>query len=326
MRTITTGFASAILALTLSATITGQGHAQAAPVAPPSPPAAQADSACGRPLSAAALLEWRNLGGEQGRLGCATAPETATSASPQGSPARAAMFGDRGMIVLHTGGPRAGQAYAVAGCFYRLYVQYGASSGWLGLPVADATNTPDGSHQEFEGGSMDYARAYDACEATHAADTPAPAPAQAPLPAGEALTLDVYEDPAGAERLSLAAPTAVLKALAAGYRKGAAQGRVMTEPRDGAIALKLFLNESGGLRESLANPLSEQEALSRGYVFDGLQGYVWAAPRPGRLTLKLFRAPDTGRAWLTATPAEEALANAKGLVFVRVEGYADPAP
>jgi hypothetical protein len=324
MRMMTTGFASALLAVSLTATIAGRGHAQAAPAAPVTPPIVPADTACGRQLSAAALLEWRNLGGEQGRLGCATAPETTTSVSPQGSAARAATFGDRGMILLHTGGARAGQAYAIAGCFYRLYIQYGASSGWLGLPVADAINTPDGSRQEFEGGSMDYARAYDACEATHATETAAPA--QTAVTASETLTLDVYEDPTGTERLSLAAPTAVLKALAAGYRKGATQARVMTEPRDGAIALKLFFNESAGLRESVANSLSEQEALSHGYAFDGGQGYIWAAPHPGLLTLKLFRAGATGRSWLTASSGEEAQAVAAGLVFVRVEGYADPAP
>src|SRR5207248_11516725 len=125
--------------------------------------------ACGHPLSETVYNVWNDLGGADGRLGCATTSDVATSTSPKGSMAEVAVFGQNGEIVLHTSGPRAGQAYAVWGCFYRLYVQFSGTGGWLGLPIADPVNTPDGSTQDFEGGMMRYTRAYRDCEATRAA-------------------------------------------------------------------------------------------------------------------------------------------------------------
>ena len=46
--------------------------------------------------------------------------------------------------------PSTGKAFAVAACD-RLYVQYGGVSGWLGLPISDAINTPDGQRQKIRG-------------------------------------------------------------------------------------------------------------------------------------------------------------------------------
>ncbi len=283
-------------------------------------PAVTPPKACGLTLSDAVLSAWRDQGGESGRLGCATAVETPTSTSPVGSAARAAVFGQNGEIILHVSGPRAGQAYAVAGCFYRLYVQFGGSSGWLGLPVDEAINTPDGSRQAFEGGMMRYTRAYDDCEAT-----PTPKTAPPPVTVTEA-TLDVFEDAATGDRLSLASPGTVAEASSAGYQRLRAQAKVLSEAAPGATRLKFYRNEARGLAETLATPQSERDALAAGFEFEAGQGYVWTEPRPGAVALKQFVDPLSGRTRLTAGAQDESDALARGYRFVRVEGYADPAP
>lgn len=130
--------------------------------------------ACGVTLSAPILGKWAALGGAQGRLGCPTAPDGDTAASPQGTAARQAIFRS-GAILLHASGLHAGEAFAIWGCPFRLYFQYGGPSGWLGLPLADAVNTPDGQRQIFEGGEMRYLRAPDTCAAEPPA-TPSPRP------------------------------------------------------------------------------------------------------------------------------------------------------
>jgi hypothetical protein len=265
---------------------------------------------------------WRDLGAEGGRLGCATAKETPSSNSPQGSAARIAVFGLNGEIVLHASGPHAGQAYVVSGCFYRLYVQFGGTGGWLGLPLADAENTPDGSRQSFEGGSMQHGRAFDGCEATPSPATTSPAAAVSP----EAETpLDVFENPTTGDRLSLASPGSVAQVLAAGYQKLRSQARVLTDSQPGATRLKLYEDAAHDLHVVLATAQSERDAQGAGFVFEAGQGFVWTDPRPGAVALKQYREPTTGRTRLTAGQADESEAIAKGYEFVRIEGYADPA-
>jgi hypothetical protein len=278
--------------------------------------------ACGFALSAPVYDAWQGLDGESGRLGCATARESNSSSSPQGSGARVAVFGQNGEIILHLSGPHAGQAYAVSACFYRLYVQFGGTGGWLGLPLGDAENTPDGSRQKFEGGSMKYGRAFNQCEAT-----PAEAPAQPPaaIPAEAQTPLDVFENPTTGDRLSLASGGSVAQAEAAGYQKLRGQARVLAEARPGATRLKLYENEARGLYVVLAAPQSESDALADGFVFEAGQGYVWTDPRPGTVALKQYRDQATGRTRLTAGEIDESEAAAKGYAFVRIEGYATPA-
>jgi hypothetical protein len=279
-------------------------------------------TACGATLSEPVMNVWRDLDGATGRLGCPTSREQPSSTSSHGSASRVAVFGLNGEIVLHASGDRAGQAFAVSGCFYRLYSQFGGPSGWLGLPVAEAENTPDGSRQDFEGGSMRYARAIDECEATPAAPTtPAPAASDQAL-----VPLDVYEDPSTGDRLSLTAKASIEEALAAGYRRLATQARILSGPAPGATELKMFLNDDRHLREVLASAQSERDALDRGFAFDAGQGFVWTDPRPGAVRLDLYLDPTSGRARLTAGPADEADATARGYRFVRVEGYAAPPP
>ena len=141
-------------------------------IAAPAPAIAQAPApapragelACGHALAPPILAAWERMGGQSGRMGCPTAADGVTAPSPRGSAAREATFAG-GAILMHTSGPRAGEAYAVVAC-YRLYFQYGGAGGWLGLPVADAVNTPDGQRQAFEGGSLIAYRALAGCEAT----------------------------------------------------------------------------------------------------------------------------------------------------------------
>jgi uncharacterized protein with LGFP repeats len=130
---------------------------------------ASADTACGFKLSAAALHEWTLLGGQDGRLGCPTADETDIPPSSRGTISREIVFADRGAIFTYLTGTMAGKAVAISDCF-RLFYQYGGASGWLGLPLGDALNTPDGQKQAYEGGEMRFGRALDSCEATRTGD------------------------------------------------------------------------------------------------------------------------------------------------------------
>ncbi len=312
---------TALAAVLLACILTTSGPASAQP-APAAALAQSGGADCGGGLSEPVGGAWRDMGGEAGRLGCPTQREMATSTSPRGSAARAAVFGLNGEIILHVSGPRAGQAYAVWGCSYRLFVQFGGTSGWLGLPIGEAENIPDGSRQAFEGGTIRYTRAYDDCEATPAAPS---AVAAAPMPIDPETPLDIFEKPTTGDRLSLATGGSVTEALGAGYLRLRGQALVLTVPSPGTLPLKLYWNETRDLRETLASIQSERDALAAGYVFEAGQGFIWPDPRPGTLALKLFRDPATGRTRLTAGAQDEREALARGYGFVRIEGYADPA-
>jgi uncharacterized protein with LGFP repeats len=135
---------------------------------PASSPAAagSASQACGGfSLGAAAMAEWEDMGGADGRLGCPTASETATVPSPTGAQSEVTAFGDRGAVYAIESGPQAGKAFAITGCAWRLFFGYGGAGGWLGLPTEDAQNTPDGQTQKFEGGVITQTRATDTCDA-----------------------------------------------------------------------------------------------------------------------------------------------------------------
>ena len=311
--------ASAVLSLLAAASLMGT-RVEADPTSTSSTPARPTIVACGFPVTAATYAVWQDLGRETGRLGCATQPERSGPASPQGSSASQALFAS-GEIVLHASGPRAGQAFAIVGCFYRLYVQFGGASGWLGLPVSDSQNTPDGSRQIFEGGDMRYTRAYDDCQATPSAGLERARPGAA---ATDTRPLDLYENVATGDRLSVASQRSVEIALAAGYRRVRSQARVLSGAETDAAPLKLYQNEARGLRQTLATSQSERDALAEGFVFEASQGYVWTLPRPGAVALKRYGNAATGATWLTAGSSDEADALAAGLAFLRIEGYAAP--
>jgi hypothetical protein len=275
-------------------------------------------TACGRTLSPPVLARWLQSGGAKGPLGCPTGNELNAARSPAGTRAREADFA-AGVILWHASGPRAGQTFVVTGCPYRLYFQYGGSSGWLGLPTDDAVNTPDGQRQSFEGGRVTYLRAPGDCGAERTAEMLPTAP-PSPAEIGDTGPLDAFFDAARGDHLSAAAAGTVRTAEAANYQRVENEARVFLSAGPGTAPLKLFWNEAKGDHVTVATAEGEAQAFAHGYEFEAAQGFVWTDPHPGALTLKQWRSGD--HSWLTATPAEEAAAQAAGFTFVRIEGYA----
>lgn len=280
--------------------------------------------ACGYKLSPPVMAEWNALGGALGSLGCPRDDELRGATSPQGSTANQVDFA-RGMIVWHANGLRAGQTYAVTGCIWRLYFQYGGPSGWLGLPVADPENFPDGQRQRFEGGRITYERSTDTCEAEPASEVAAASPAPADARPLMTSPLDAFLDPSRGDHMSAASTSVVKTALAAHYQRVGPQARVLAAGGDGTAPLKLFWNDTKGDHVITATDEGERDAFADGYEFEASQGFIWTDPHAGALTLKQYADPTSGHHWLTASADEEAQATAAGYRFVRVEGYA-PAP
>lgn len=296
----------------------------ARPAAAQAPPADA--TACGHRLSAPVLAKWNALGGANGLLGCAKTDEMAGATSPAGTKAREADFA-AGMVLWHVDGPRAGQTYAVTGCIWRLYFQYGGPSGWLGLPTGDVVNFPDGQRQAFEGGRVTYLRAPNECTAernVEVAETrpPAPPPAVAP----DTSPLDAWFDAARGDHLSAASASVAKTAQAANYVRVGGQAAVFAEALAGTAPLKLFWNDAQGDHLSTATAEGERDAFASGYQFEASQGFVWTDPHAGAVTLAQYRDPVSGHHWLAAGPDEAAQAKAKGFVFQRIEGYAPGPP
>lgn len=305
----------ATLALTLGTAPSRGARAQ------PSP----GGRACGQGLSGPIFEAWTAMGGADSPLGCPTAGEMATATSPQGARAMEAPFAT-GTILWHASGAHAGQTFIVSGCLYRLYFQYGGSSGWLGLPVSDAINTPDGQRQAFEGGSMTYRRATNECSAEHTAEANAAAPTASPAGASQTSPLDQFHDPSRGDYFAAASAASAARAQAANYQRLRTEGYVVTLPFPGDEALKAYWNESLGAHETVATPEGERDALAAGFVFDGAQGFIFADPAPGTRPLKLYRNAARDRELTTATAEGEADAAAQGYAFVRIEGYVLTAP
>ncbi|MGI9169065.1 MAG: LGFP repeat-containing protein [Caulobacteraceae bacterium] len=306
--------------VSIAAAALAGGAFEAAPNSAGAQPAG-GGQACGHALGGAIFERWNAEGGEGGPLGCPTAPEQPTSTSPQGSKAREATFAAASLL-SHASGPHAGQTFLVSGCFYRLYFQYGGASGWLGLPVSDAVNTPDGQRQKFEGGAMTFLRAPNECSAERASPTLAVAP---PGTGMETSPLDQFRDAARGDYAAIASAAGAARAKAAHYQRLRTEAYVFTQPFAGSLPLKAYWNAALGAHRTVATAEGERDALAAGYVFDGAQGFVYADPTPGTRALKQFR-DAAGHGLLTGTPEGEAEAAAQGFVFVRIEGYAPTAP
>ena len=275
------------------------------------------DASCARDLSLPVKNKWRMIGGASGP-GCPLAPEMATPRSPQGSDGREVKF-TGSAILWHASGPRSGQTYSVSGCMYRLYFQYGGPGGWLGLPVGDVINTPDGQRQLFEGGRITYSRVGQQCDAEPIGIDSVAAPP-------ERAALDQYYDATSGDYFAAAATTSIDRAISAHYQRLRTEGYVFTEPAAGLIPLKAFWNESRAAHEEVATPENEREALATGYEFDGAQGYIYADPHPGTRPLKHFSDPSHVHALLTATAEGDADAVGRGFGFDRIEGYIADGP
>jgi hypothetical protein len=274
--------------------------------------------ACAKNLSQPLLAKWLGLGGAQG-FGCPAAPELAAPNSPQGTASHEVKFAG-GAILWHASGARAGQTFAVSGCMYRLYFQYGGPSGWLGLPTSDPVNTPDGQRQTFEGGVMTFQRVDSSCEADPvvAAATAAVQSARVPL--------DQFFDASRGDAVAAASAPTVSRALAAHYQRQRTEGYVFSEPGPGLVTLKAYWNEALGAHDEMTTAEGEREALAAGYAFDGAQGFIYADPHPDTRPLKHYRDPGDVHSLLTATPEGEADAAARGYHFVRIEGYLATGP
>ena len=197
----------------------------------------------------------------------------------------------------HATGPRAGQTFAVVGCAFRLYFQYGGTGSWLGLPLGDLVNTPDGRRQAFEGGTIFYTRATDECDAEAAGAT------SAPQAAAQTSPLDLFFDQARGDYLTAASAATAKTATEAGYKRVETEAATTTEETSGAVPLKLYWNEAAGDHMTVGTPEGERNAQGAGYEFEASQGFVWADPRAGAVPLKQYRNPASGHHLLVATPS-----------------------
>jgi LGFP repeat len=128
-------------------------------------------SACGHTLGSGIYDKWQQLGGEGGLLRCAASDEAEAGASPQGTTGRYAFFnkdGNGGLIVWHGTGPRAGQAFEVHGCIFKLYQSLGGTGSWLGFPISDEYDEYDvegGRRSDFENGFIFWNAQTRVCQA-----------------------------------------------------------------------------------------------------------------------------------------------------------------
>ena len=215
------------------------------------------------------------------------------------------------MILWHASGPRAGQTFAVTGCAWRLYFQFGGAAGWLGLPIAEPVNTPDGQRQSFEGGRVTFLRAANDCSAERNAEMAAASPPAVAQPLPGTSPLDAFYDAARSDHLTAAGAGTVRTALAANYQRVGPQARVFVDEVPGGSALKLFWNEAAGDHMIVATLEGEHDAFARGYEFESSQGFVWTDPHPGAVALKQYQ--NGAHHWLVATPDEEAQAPGRRL-------------
>lgn len=279
--------------------------------------------ACDTPLSPPVYSKWTELGGKDG-VGCPTAREATSVKTRSGSVGHEADFSDHGGagIFWHASGAHAGQTYAVRGCYYRLYVQYGGPRGWLGLPVGEPQNNPDGQTQSFEGGTIDYQRADHSCSATRAAEEAAPTVGSHDVPLADVhlVPLGLYFDSASGDHMTTA--TGLPAQLADFYQTVRQEAQVYQEHPPGAVALKLYFKEATGDYATVATPEGERDVQSAGYEFAGLQGYVFPGPQAGLVALKLYVSADHKDYFLAASAASIGEAEAAGYQFLRIEGYA----
>ncbi|HWA62968.1 MAG TPA: hypothetical protein VG939_16425, partial [Caulobacteraceae bacterium] len=314
------------LAAALPAALAVAGALADAPAALGQPAPADTVPACGTPLSGPIFQKWTEAGGQSGRLGCPSGKEERISPGPSGSSGRKADFSGGAAIVWHASGPHAGQTYIVQGCFWRLYAQYGGGAGWLGLPVGDAENNPDGQTQAFEGGRMTYHRADRNCEAEHgAAAAPEVGAHDVALDQAQHAPLILYLDPTRQEYFTSAQGLAG-EDQPERYQQVRIEGYVFAQHPPGTVPLRAYWNASRGDHLTVGTAEGERAAVSSGYDYAGAQGFVFPDPRPGTHALKLYWSTARQDFLLVGTPEGDADAKTNGYDFVRVEGYALDGP
>lgn len=127
-----------------------------------------AAKACNYLLGSGIYDKWISFGGERGILGCPVSDEIDAPQSPEGTTGRISEFdgGDGAYIVWHRTGRFAGTAFVVQGCIYSLYKDHGATASWLGFPVSDEYDIPDGRRSDFEGGFVGWSAQTRECRAS----------------------------------------------------------------------------------------------------------------------------------------------------------------
>ncbi len=110
--------------------------------------------ACSYFLGASIYEKWKQMGGENGVLGCPMMNEIEAEPSPQGTKGRMTQFtkGDGGYIIWHETGRFSGTSLEVSGCMFKIYASIGGTKSWLGFPIKDEFTTTSGARQDFEGG------------------------------------------------------------------------------------------------------------------------------------------------------------------------------
>ena len=283
--------------------------------------------ACDVALSPPIFQKWTEMGGKSGRLGCPSARESTSVKTLAGSVGHEADFSDNGgsAILWHASGPHAGQTYVVTGCNYRLYVQYGGPRGWLGLPIGEPANNPDGQTQAFEGGVINFMRTDRSCTATRGAATaPEVGAHDVALEQAQKVPLGLYFDSASGDHLTTA--TGLPPQLTDFYQTVRAEAYVYNQHPPGAVTLKLYFKESTGDYATVATPEGERDMQAAGYEFAGGQGFVFPSPQPGTVPLKLYFNADKHDYFLVGSAESEAEATGAGYRFVRIEGYAPKEP
>lgn len=123
--------------------------------------------ACEYFLGAGLYDKWKQMGGENGKLGCPTMNETEAESSPQGTTGRITQFskGDGGFIIRHGSGRFSGTAFEVSGCMFKIYSSLGGTGSWLGFPIKDGYNISTGARQDFEEGYILWDSKTSVCQA-----------------------------------------------------------------------------------------------------------------------------------------------------------------
>lgn len=127
-----------------------------------SPQEDDAASLCAGPTDAAIAGKWRDLGAGEGRLGCPNGREEGLATAS--GKAFIVMQFDGGVLVRPATRAFAPNVMLVWGCIYRMYIQQGGLTGWMGAPLGDPENTPDGQKQRFEHGLARFYRATSSCD------------------------------------------------------------------------------------------------------------------------------------------------------------------
>jgi hypothetical protein len=70
-----------------------------------------------------------------------------------------------GLIVWHRTGPRPGQSFEVHGCMHKLYQSLGGTGSWLGFPIGDEYDVPEGRRSDFENGNIFWDAQTRVCQA-----------------------------------------------------------------------------------------------------------------------------------------------------------------